>query len=431
MTHIPIIERATPAEIAQYQSSRLSGLMAYLYEHSPYYRALFAQQGVDHTQIDSLDALRQIPTTDKETFHQHNMDFLCVPTSQIADYCTTSGTTGQPVTIALTAADLDRLAYNEHISFTCAGGTASDLYQLMLTLDRQFMAGIAYYQGIRRLGAGTVRVGPGSPQLQLDHILRFKPTVLVAVPSFLMRLVEYAQAQGIDLNQTSVRSAVCIGEVIRHPDFTPNLLAQTIQQQWDIKLYSTYAATEMQTAFTECEQGRGGHHHPELVIAEVLDDAGAPVPQGEYGELTITTLGVEAMPLLRYRTGDMCTYYQDTCGCGRTTMRLSPIVGRKNQLIKYKGTTLYPPAIYEAIAALADIIDYMVEVSQTDMGTDEIKLYASTRGSIDVMEAQLKAAMQSKLRVTPTIHFVTTEQIQAMRPAHQRKPIHILFKGKA
>jgi phenylacetate-CoA ligase len=184
----------------------------------------------------------------------------------------------------------------------------------------------------------------------------------------------------------------------------------------------------MQTAFTECSHGVGGHHHPELLVMEVLDEVGDAVAAGDYGELTITTLGVEGMPLLRYRTGDICSYHTTPCACGRTTTRLSPIVGRRNQLIKYKGTTLYPPALYEAIAPLQGITDYLIEVSQSAMGMDEITLYASINGSIDSMEAQLRAALHAKVRVTPIISFVTTEQIQQMRPTNQRKPTHIIFK---
>ena len=116
------------------------------------------------------------------------------------EYTSTSGTLGSPVTIALTEKDLQRLAYNEFKSFTCAGGGPEDVYQLMLTLDRQFMAGMAYYSGIRKLGAGIIRVGPGVPSLQWETIFRLKPTVLVAVPSFILKLIQYAADHKIDLS---------------------------------------------------------------------------------------------------------------------------------------------------------------------------------------------------------------------------------------
>ncbi len=227
------------------------------------------------------------------------------------EYTSTSGTLGTPVTIALTEKDLERLAYNEFNSFTCAGGTPGDLYQLMLTLDRQFMAGMAYYSGIRILGAGIIRVGPGVPSLQWETIFRLQPTVLVAVPSFILKLISYAADHKIDPANSSVKKAICIGENIRQPDFSLNILGRKITESWNIGLFSTYASTEMQTAFTECEAGRGGHYQAELVIVELLDAEGKPVPDGEAGEVTITTLGVEGMPLMRYKTGDLCIAHRN------------------------------------------------------------------------------------------------------------------------
>ena len=187
----------------------------------------------------------------------------------------------------------------------------------MLTLDRQFMAGMAYYSGIRKLGAGIIRVGPGVPSLQWETIFRLKPTVLVAVPSFILKLIQWADEHQIDMASSSVKKAICIGENIRQADFSLNLLGKKITDAWDIKLFSTYASTEMQTAFTECEAGRGGHHQPDLVIVELLNEQDQPVLAGEAGEVTITTLGVEGMPLLRYKTGDLMY-------CSRGNLHLWP-----------------------------------------------------------------------------------------------------------
>jgi phenylacetate-CoA ligase len=426
-TH-PQLEFQSSAEIKKHQHSALQQALQYLAAYSPYYKKLFAENNIQIENIKTIQDLMQIPCTTKDDFSRHNFDFLCVPKNKIADYTTTSGTTGSPVTVALTENDLQRLAYNEERSFVCAGGNASDVYQLMLTLDRQFMAGMAYYLGIRKMGAGAVRVGPVSPQMQWENIQRFQPTALVVVPSFLLKLMDYADAHGIDYNNSSIKKAVCIGEPIRHADGTESILAQRIHERWNLPLYSTYASTEMQTAFTECEHGTGGHHRPELLIIEVLDEAGNQLPAGEFGEVTITSLGVEGMPLLRYRTGDICCYYEEPCKCGRNTIRLSPVTGRKNQMIKYKGTTLFPPAIYEAISHVPEVKDYVVEVSKNELGTDEIVLNLSVTGSPDVIEPKIKTALQTKLRVIPTVNFVTTAHLQSLRPAESRKPVMIVFR---
>jgi phenylacetate-CoA ligase len=321
------------------QEEKLQELLQYVSQHSPFYKELFAKHQVDISAIKTLADLALISPTTKEDLQQHNNDFLCVPDEKVVEYTSTSGTLGSPVTIALTENDLNRLAYNEYNSFSCADGSKNDIYQLMLTLDRQFMAGIAYYSGIRKLGAGIIRLGPGVPALQWETIKRLKPTSIVAVPSFILKLIAFAKEAGIDINQTSVKKAICIGENIRNTDFSLNILGKKITEAWDIKLYSTYASTEMQTAFTECGEGKGGHYQPELVIVELLDENNQPVEPYTPGEVTITTLGVEGMPLLRYKTGDICMYFDEPCACGRTSLRLSSILGRKKQMIKFKGTT--------------------------------------------------------------------------------------------
>src|SRR4029077_3419594 len=158
------------------------------------------------------------------------------------------------------------------------------------------------------------------PSLQWETIAKLKPTAIVAVPSFIHKLIQYAGEHNIDINTTSVKKAICIGENIRNTDFSLNVLGKKITEAWNIHLYSTYASTEMQTAFTECSEGRGGHHQPELLIVELLDENNQQVKPGEPGEVTITTLGVEAMPLLRYKTGDICISFDQPCGCGRTSL---------------------------------------------------------------------------------------------------------------
>lgn len=426
--NFPELEFRSAEEIKTYQGQALQRALQYLSLHSPYYKKLFADNGIRIEEIKGVSDLVNIPCTTKDDFSLHNTDFFCVPRNRVADFTTTSGTTGQPVTVALTEGDLQRLAYNEERSFVCANGNADDVYQLMLTLDRQFMAGMAYYLGIRKMGAGAVRVGPVSPQMQWENIARFKPTALVVVPSFLIKMIEYADAHGIDYNSSGIQKAVCIGEPIRKADLSENILAQRIREKWKLPLFSTYASTEMQTAFTECEHGTGGHHRPELLIVEILDDEGNQLKPGEYGEVTITSLGVEGTPLLRYRTGDICCYYDEPCKCDRRTIRLSPVTGRKNQMIKYKGTTLFPPAIYEALSHVPEVKDYVIEVSKNDVGNDDVVLNLAVTGSPDAIEPKIKTALQTKLRVIPAIQFVTTAHLQTIRPAESRKPVTIIFR---
>lgn len=205
MNELPSLSFQSAQQIKTYQENKLANLLAYLNLNSPFYKRLFKENRIEPGAIRHIEDLVKIPPTEKEHLQQYNSDFLCVPRYQVVEYMATSGTVGSPVTIALTENDLQRLAYNEYSSFVCADGSASDIYQLMLTLDRQFMAGIAYYLGIRKLGAGLVRVGPGVPSLQWEVIERLKPTSIVAVPSFIVKLIQYAKENGIDPNKSSVK----------------------------------------------------------------------------------------------------------------------------------------------------------------------------------------------------------------------------------
>ena len=406
---IPHIEKQTTAEIKAFQELKLQEVLQYVSANSVYYQNLFQEHNIDISKINTLEDLQQIPTTTKEDLQRNNDDFLCVPTNKIIDFATTSGTLGDPVTFGLTDNDLDRLAYNEAISFDCAGIKEGDIVQLMTTMDRRFMAGLAYFLGLRKMKVGVIRVGAGIPELQWDSILKYKPTYLITVPSFLLKLIEYADSHGIDYNDLGIKGAICIGESLRNQDFSNSILADKITSKWNIKLFSTYASTEMSTAFTECEHGVGGHHHPELIIVEVLDDENKPVKEGESGELTITTIGVEAMPLIRFKTGDIVKLHTNPCMCGRNTLRVGPVVGRKQQMIKYKGTTLYPPAMNDVLNDFGAIDNYLIQIYTNDLGTDEIVIKIAVNSPTEEFLTEVKDHFRAKLRVTPKIEFVSKE----------------------
>ncbi len=424
---IPEIEKASLSQIKVFQEEKLRETISYMIENSPYYRRIFKERKLQPTNIATLEDLRKIPVTTKEQLQRYNDDFFCVPKSKIIDFVTTSGTLGEPVTVGLTDKDLDRLAHNEAISFSCAGIGEDDILQLTTTIDRRFMAGLAYFLGVRKLGAGIIRVGAGIPELQWDTILKFRPNYLIVVPSFLLKLIQYAQANQIDLENSGIKGAICIGEPLRNQDFSLNILAQKIRAEWDISLYSTYASTEMSTAFTECAEQQGGHHHPELIIVEVLDENDNPVAPGTEGELVITTLGVEAMPLLRFKTGDIAVAHTDPCRCGRNSLRLGPVVGRKKQMIKYKGTTLYPPAMNNLLNDFPAVKGHVIEIYHNDIGTDEILIKIFAPKATDGLLPKIRDHFRSKLRVSPTIKTCPRNEIQELQLSKLgRKPVNVI-----
>ena len=426
---IPEIETKSIEEIKTFQEIKLKEMLQYISTNSSFYKRLFKEHQIAISDIESLEDLTKIPTTTKEDLQKFNDDFICVSKDKIIDYSTTSGSLGDPVTFALTDTDLNRLAYNEAISFASAGVHKEDIIQLMTTMDRRFMAGLAYFLGARQLGAGIVRVGAGAPELQWDSILKFKPSFLIAVPSQLIKLMEFAKANQIQFESIGIKGIICIGEPIRNQDFSLNTLGETITKEWNIGLFSTYASTEMSTAFTECEAKQGGHHHPELIIVEILDEQKRPVKTGDIGELTITTLGMEAMPLLRFQTGDMVCAHHSTCSCGRNTLRLGPVMGRKQQMIKYKGTTLYPPAISNILSAFKAIDTYIIEISSTNVNTDDLLIKIATNSSSEQLIKELQEKFSAKLRVRPTIEVHSKEDIQQLQlSGESRKPKLVIDK---
>lgn len=428
---IPDIELESQEAIIACQNEKLWRQLLYLNQNSPFYKRLFKEHKINFRKIKTLEDLTTIPVTTKNDLQQFNNDFFCVPSSEIVDYASTSGTTGKPVNFGLTENDLERLAYNEAISFACAGIQKNDIVQLMTTMDRRFMAGLAYFLGLRKLGATVIRTGAGIPALQWESIINNKPTYLIAVPSFLLKLIQYAENNGIDLKSTSVKGVVCIGEPLRNQDFSPSTLAKKINEKWNIQLFSTYASTEMSTAFTECEYHHGGHAHPELIITEVLDAENQPVQAGETGELTVTTLNVEAFPLLRFKTGDLVQVHNSPCACGRNTLRVGPVLGRAQQMIKYKGTTLYPPAIHDVVNYFDEISGHLILLKTNEHGTDEVAVKIVSQNTSAEFLTQLKEQFQAKIRVVPAIEFITASAFNRLIiTTNSRKPKWVIDERK-
>lgn len=426
------IEFESPERIKTFQDGLLHKALVYLNSNSAYYRRMFERYEIDITKIQTLEDLVKIPFTEKKDLQIFNEDFLCVPKEKIIDYITTSGTLGDPVTFGCTEKDLQRLAYNEKKSFECAGLHPGNILQLMTTMDKRFMAGLAYFLGIREMGASIIRVGNGIPELQWDTIKRIKPDTIMCVPSFILKLIQYAEEHGIDYRNSSVKRIIGIGEGLREQDFSLNLLGRRIKEKWDVQLFATYSSTEMGATFSECEYGMGGHVHPELIIVEIIGEDDMPVADGEIGEVVVTTLGIEGMPLLRFRTGDMAAKRVEQCKCGRNSYRLTPLVGRKNNMIKLKGTTLYPPAVNDVLDNTDYVENYIVFVEDSEAGTDEVIVKVGLKGKPDFDAVKdLKDRFRSRIRVAPIVEILPPDEIAKMNfPVKSRKPVKFVDSRK-
>jgi phenylacetate-CoA ligase len=383
----------------------------YAKERSPFYRELFRD-------ITGVPRIEQVPLVTKEMLSERNLDFLCVSRDQVVEIVTTSGTTGHPLLWMLTEADVQRLAFNERLSFECAGLTKDDTVLVAVAMDRCFIAGMAYWLGLRELGCGVVRVGAASPMLVLEMIERVTPTVIVAVPSFLRLIAEKARETGFDLKGSSVTKAVCIGEPIREKSFALNASGRTIETAWAARAYSTYGVTELANSFCECDAGAGGHLHDTQLHVEVLDDSGHLLADGEVGEVVATTFGVEAMPVIRYATGDCAALFREPCSCGRTTARLGPIVGRKNQKLKFKGASLFPSTLQAVLEQTADLETFVIIARAESELSDSIEVLVHGGASLPA----LREAFQARAKIAPEIRHVSRAEIESLQmPPQARK----------
>ncbi|MDD2557750.1 MAG: AMP-binding protein [Desulfuromonadaceae bacterium] len=417
------LDYACLAEQQTLQLHLLKQHLHYLEQYSPYYRNLFGKIGFNSADFSNLAQLAELPFTTKSELGAHNPDFLAVDPAEVVDICETSGTTGEPVTLWQNEHDLQRLAYNECVSFRAAGLKATDRILVGAALDRVFIAGLAYFLGLRRLGATVIRAGSGQPALVAELIRRQRPNVLIGVPSLLLTLARQYRERGDDPAALGIEKVICIGEPVRKQTLELSPLGEALQQQWGAQILGTYASTEMATAFTDCTSACGGHVVPELVYVEIVDAEGNAVPHGCVGEVVATPLQNQATPLLRYRTGDMASMHIEPCLCGRLTPRLGPIVGRRAQMLKCRGTTLFPAAIDNALAGIEGVMGHYVEVRNDYDLCDRVRVVVGCRDS--TLSAEFIAGrIGACTRVKPEVVLVSPLEIQRMilRP-EKRKPV--------
>lgn len=415
------LQFATPEKIKTVQTHLFLEHIAYTLAHSDFYREKYKGAGIDLKNIKNLSDLSKLPLTEKTDFVDIQK-FQCADPRDVVDICLTSGTSGSGATmIPLTAIDLSRLAYNEEFALGMTGIDSSDTLVVCAAMDRCFMAGLAYFLGGVRLSAAVVRAGSGSAAQHWETILQTRATAIVGVPSLIHKIGKFALDRQMDPAESTVKKLIAIGEPTRDKSMELLPISRELEAMWDARIFSTYASSEMATTFCECEERKGGHFRPELIVVEILGDDERPVPDGEPGEVVVTPLGVTGMPLIRFRTGDISYIITKPCACGRTTPRLAPIIGRKNQMLKYKGTTLFPNAVLGALEGDKRFQDGYVEARLNPDGTDRVILFAALNGGVARDRTQtvdprdlswIKEQLRARVRVVPEIRLISSEQAE-------------------
>ena len=388
---------------------------------SPFYAPVLKPLRLSGRKRMSLEALQDLPLVSKTDFEKDNLAFLAVESSKIRDMVQSSGTTGLPTQMLYTARDLARLAYNEAVCFKGCGMTKADRVLLTCTLDRCFVAGYAYCLGAQAVGAATIRSGLNLVDGHAAVMALMKPTFIVGVPGFLRKLGRHLHERGEP--PKGVKGLICIGEPLRDAWMRATALTEEIERLWQAPAFSTYSSSESITSFCECSAQQGGHAAPDLGLVEIVDRRGNPLPMGETGEVVVTPLGVEGMPLLRFRTGDIGYLIDQPCTCGRKTVRLSPILGRREQMLKMKGTTFYPATVFEVLNGISEITEYFLSVSKDGSG-DGVHVTLSLSKDTPGIRQKIEEALLARLRVRLGISVVDDVTIrQKVYVAQSRKPL--------
>ena len=405
----------------------------YCYERSAFYRARFDHLGLSVEDIRDVTDLSRLPFTTKTDLAEHGDALLCVEPHHVVDICQTSGTTGAPIALLQTEQDLQRLAYNEHSCFAAAGLTAADRVIIACAMGRCFMAGLAYFEGLRRMGATAIRIGAGRPTILADAIRVHKPSAIVGVPSNLLQTGKLLRSRGIEPSQLGVARLIGIGEPVREADLSLSALGRRLEDLWHAQMLGTYASTEMATSFAECDHGSGGGHVlADLIVVEIVDEAGHPAAPGKPGEVVATPLQVTGMPLLRLKTGDIATLLPEPCACGRNTPRIGPVLGRKAQMLKVQGTTLYPAAVFAALQEIEQVRNYYLEIYQDYELSDRPRVVVGLEQDATVTQEQIAARICGRVRVTLEVATATPEEVaKRTLVENRRKPVQVFDHRKS
>jgi phenylacetate-CoA ligase len=361
-----------------------------------FYKRRLAEAGIQKSdQIHSLEDLRKIPFTTKDDLRTaFPYGLLAVPLEDTIRLHASSGTTGTPTVIYYTRHDL--AAWTELVarSLVAAGCTKRDIFQNMMTYGL-FTGGLGLHYGAEELGMLVIPAGSGNTLRQFQLMKDFKTTVIHATPSYLLHLYDKMNEQGIDRNDLHLRKAIAGGEPYSED------IRKKIEALWNIEVYNCYGLSELNgpgVAF-ECVERSGAHLWEDSYIVEIIDPKTLePVPEGETGEMVLTTLRREATPLLRYRTRDLTSIIPELCPCGRTHRRINRITGRTDDMLIINGVNVFPSQIEEVIMKMKEVgNNYQIVVEKTG-ALDKLTVKTEVTPEIFSDDARDLNAIREKIR---------------------------------
>ena len=394
-------ETLSRAEMEKLQLSRLQETVARVYEKVPYYRAKMDEMGVKPQDIQSLADLQKLPFTTKQDMRDtYPFGLFAVPQDELVRIHASSGTTGKPTVVGYTRGDLE--TWTDCVArIACMGGaTEKDVAQICFGYG-MFTGALGLHYGLEKIGAAIVPSSTGNSEKQLMYMKDFRTSLLVATPSYALRLAEVARELGIEPQRDLGVKIALVGS-----ELLTDVMREEMHLAWgrDVKITSNYGMSELMGPGVsgECLEHCGMHINEDYFIPEIIDsNTGEVLPIGEKGELVITCIKKEGLPLIRYRTKDVTRLFYEPCACGRTTCRMENLSGRSDDMLKIRGVNVFPGQIEEVVLSVPELGPHYEIVVEREGYTDKLTVRVELNKETDSFAElqRIEATTRNKLKV--------------------------------
>ncbi len=389
-------------KISKQQLEQVNGRIDALLKAGSFYGKKLREAGISH--VDSPEHFEELPFSEKSDLRDaYPLGLMTAPENEIVRIHSSSGTTGLPVIIPYTARDVEDWAIMFARCYEMAGITSMDRIQITPGYGL-WTAGIGFQAGAERLGAMVIPMGPGNTEKQLTMMQDMRSTVLCSTSSYALLLTEEIEKRGI-------RDRICLKKGVIGSERWGDKMRQRIHEGLGIELYDIYGLTEIYGPGIgiNCACNQGMHYWDDYLYLEIVDPQTLrPVPDGEMGEIVITTLVKEGAPLIRYRTHDLSRIIPGPCPCGSPYPRLDTIMGRTDDMMKIKGVNVFPSQIEEILRDFPEVSsEYQIRISHLD-GRDTMRIYVETNGSVNFLDLadRVAAKIKASIGFTPLVKVV-------------------------
>lgn len=383
-------------DLKNIQSERLQKLVKYVYERCPLYKQKLDQVGVLPSDIKTIDDITKLPFTTKlDMRDSYPFGLFSVPRTELVEIHVSSGTTGNPTLVGYTRNDIDLWGEVMARALCCAGAQPNDTIQIAYGYGL-FTGGLGCHYGALKMGLTIIPTSSGQTKRQLKIMQDFQPRILACTPSYCLYMAEEAKEMGIDTRQASWKIGIFGAE-----PWSESMRTE-IEQTWNMLATDIYGLSEIigPGVSQECHYKDGLHLFSDVFYPEIIDpDTGKPVPEGQDGELVITTLTKEGIPLLRYRTRDIVSMTTKPCRCGRTSPRTSKIKGRTDDMIVVRGINVFPSQIEHVLLGIEGTHPhYQIVIDRQAHHLDEVEIMVEVDEKIFSDEIKKMHALQQKIK---------------------------------